>query len=69
MSSTPRRPRRRTVRPSDAPGIDREADRAGTGSWNGGSADGDREILLDPESEEAVPREEFLRQERPPHYA
>ncbi|MCS5480420.1 hypothetical protein NYP18_12235 [Corynebacterium sp. YIM 101645] len=57
------------VRPSDAPDIDREADRAGAGFWNAGSADGDREVLLDPEAEETVPREEFLRQERPPHYS
>lgn len=63
------RPRRRVVRKSDAPGIDREADRPDTRFVDEGAADGSREVLLDPEAEESVSAEEFWREQRPPHYA
>ncbi|NLF90171.1 MAG: hypothetical protein GX570_02315 [Corynebacterium marinum] len=71
MSSGERgsRPRRRAVRQSDAPDIDREFDRPGTLFRSVEAADEGREVLLDPEAEESVSPEEFWREQRPPHYA
>ncbi|WP_231587570.1 hypothetical protein [Corynebacterium comes] len=57
------------MRQSDAPGIDREVDRPDPRFGVAEAADGDREVLLDPEAEEPVSTDEFWREQRPPHYA
>ncbi|WP_040085304.1 hypothetical protein [Corynebacterium humireducens] len=68
MSSRERRPRRRVVRPSDAPSIDRDADRPDSLFRGARAADEEREVILDPEIEDSVSAEEFWREQRPPHY-
>ncbi|MDO5512682.1 hypothetical protein [Corynebacterium sp.] len=63
-----RRSRRRVVRKSDAADIDRNADRPDSLFGNVRAADGEREVILDPEAEESLSAEEFWREQRPPHY-
>jgi len=55
-------------RPSDAPDIDRSVDRADHGFGIEKPADEQREVLLDPEAEDALTGEEFWREQRPPHH-
>lgn len=56
------------MRRSDAPDIDRDADGPDSLFSTSRPADEEREVLLDPETEEALPAEEFWREQRPPHY-
>ncbi len=56
------------VRKSDAPGIDRNADRPDSLVGDVRVADEEREVVLDPEAEESLSAEEFWREQRPPHY-
>lgn len=56
------------VRKSDAPGIDRNADRPDSLVGDVRAADEEREVVLDPEAEESLSAEEFWREQRPPHY-
>ena len=56
------------VRLSDAPDIDRNADRPGSLFGSDRAADEEREVILDPEVEDSVSPEEFWRELRPPHY-
>lgn len=56
------------VRKSDAPEIDRNADRPDSLFGDVRAADEEREVILDPEVEESLPAEEFWREQRPPHH-
>ena len=56
------------VRKSDAPGIDRNADRPDSLFGDFRAADEEREVVLDPEAEESLSAEEFWREQRPPHH-
>lgn len=56
------------VRKSDAPEIDRNADRPDSLVGDVRAADEEREVVLDPEAEESLSAEEFWREQRPPHY-
>jgi len=56
------------VRKSDAPEIDRNADRPDSLFGDVRAADEEREVVLDPEAEESLSAEEFWREQRPPHY-
>lgn len=56
------------VRKSDAPDIDRNADRPDPLFRDVRAADEQREVILDPEAEESLSVEEFWREQRPPHY-
>lgn len=44
-------------------------DRAHPGFWGAEAAEDSREVILDPEVEEPVSQEEFLREQIPPHYS
>ncbi|GAB3699428.1 hypothetical protein GCM10027595_13910 [Corynebacterium nasicanis] len=56
------------VRLSDAPDIDRNADRPDSLFGEVRAVDEEREVILDPEAEESLSAEEFWREQRPPHY-
>lgn len=64
----PRGKRRRVVRLSDAEDMDRSMDRPDHGFANEKPADEQREVLLDPESEDSLSGDEFWREQRPPHH-
>lgn len=64
-----RRRRRRTVRPSDAPGIDRSADLPDATFGVPATGDDEREVILDPEAEDTPDGDDFWVAERPPHYS
>lgn len=57
--------RRRAFRASTAPHYDRTADTPGPTTPAG---DEIRDVILDPEQDDAPSGEEFLLEQRPPHY-
>lgn len=70
LQTTPRRERRRIVRPSDAEDIDRSADQPDDSFGTPTSWDNEREVILDDgDTPPPTENDDFWNEERPPHYS
>ncbi|RNE48603.1 hypothetical protein [Corynebacterium alimapuense] len=63
-----RRQRRRVVRYSDAPNIDRSVDRPDRRFNTESTPDSLREVVFDPQDEDTPEGDAFWDEQRPPHY-